>query len=162
MNYRIGQGIDTHQLEEGTPLIIGGVSIPFHKGSKGHSDGDVLFHAIVDALLGSICDGDIGSHFPSNDEKWKDADSETFLIYSNQLVNENGFKIHNLDSTIILQDPHVSSFIPEMRKNISQILNTNIKNISVKATTTDHLGFIGSGEGISATSIIMLKEINEH
>ena len=162
MNYRIGQGIDTHQLKECTPLVIGGVSIPFHKGAKGHSDGDVLFHAIVDALLGSICEGDIGSHFPSNDEKWKDANSKSFLIHANQLVSENGFKINNVDSTIILQEPHVSPFIPEMRHNISQILNTDIKNISVKATTTDHLGFIGSGNGISATSIVMLKKINEH
>ena len=162
MNYRIGQGFDTHQLELGTPLIIGGVSIPFQKGSKGHSDGDVLFHAIVDALLGAISEGDIGSHFPSNDTRWKDAESKTFLSHAHSLVNSYGYEINNIDSTIILQEPPISSYIPEMKINISKILNVELKNISVKATTTDNLGFIGKGEGISASSIVLLKEKNEH
>jgi len=162
LNYRIGQGFDTHQLELDTPLIIGGVSIPFHKGSKGHSDGDVLFHAIVDALLGAISEGDIGTHFPSNDVLWKGAESKTFLSHAFSLVKSYGYEINNIDSTIILQEPHVSSFIPKMKSNISKILNIKLKNISVKATTTDYLGFVGRGEGISASSIILLKEKNEH
>ena len=158
MSYRIGQGSDTHQLVEGTPLIIGGVSIPFHKGSKGHSDGDVLFHAIVDALLGSIGAGDIGSHFPSSDEKWNGADSSIFLKHAFELVKKKEYQIQNIDSTITLQEPHISKLIPEMKNNLKLILETDISNISIKATTTDHLGFIGRGEGLSANSIVLIKE----
>lgn len=162
MDYRIGQGADTHQLIEATPLIIGGVSIPFHKGSKGHSDGDVLLHAIVDALLGAISQGDIGSHFPSSDEKWKGANSLIFLKHAFSLVQEKGYKIQNIDGTIILQEPHVSKFIPKMIDNIATILEADKSQISVKATTTDHLGFIGNGSGISANSIVLIRKINEH
>ncbi len=161
MNYRIGQGTDTHQLETGTPLILGGVSVPFHKGSKGHSDGDVLFHALVDALLGTLGLGDIGAHFPSSEEKWKGADSSVFLKHAYSLIKEKGYEIENVDSTILLQEPHISKFIPEMKKNISKILDTDTSNISVKATTTDHLGFIGDGTGISANAIVLVKEIDE-
>ena len=161
MDYRIGQGLDTHQLVEGTPLIIGGVSIPFYKGSKGHSDGDVLLHAIVDALLGAISQGDIGSHFPSNDEKWNGANSSIFLKHAFSLVKEKGYEIQNIDGTIILQEPFVSEFIPKMVENIATILESNKSQISVKATTTDHLGFIGNGSGISANSIVLIRKINE-
>ena len=160
MDYRIGQGTDTHQLVEGTPLIIGGVSIPFHKGSKGHSDGDVLLHAIVDALLGAISQGDIGSHFPSNDERWKGANSMIFLKHAYNLMKEMGYKIQNIDGTIILQEPHVSQFIPKMIENIATILESDKSQISVKATTTDHLGFIGNGSGISANSIVLIRKLN--
>ena len=160
MDYRIGQGTDTHQLVEGTPLIIGGVSIPFHKGSKGHSDGDVLLHAIVDALLGAISQGDIGSHFPSNDERWKGANSMIFLKQAYNLMKEMGYEIQNIDGTIILQEPHVSQFIPKMIENIATILESDKSQISVKATTTDHLGFIGNGSGISANSIVLIRKLN--
>tara|TARA_B110001454_G_scaffold151291_1_gene140615 strand:- start:490 stop:978 length:489 start_codon:yes stop_codon:yes gene_type:complete len=159
MSFRIGQGIDTHQLVDGYALVIGGVSIPFEKGSKGHSDGDVLLHAIVDALLGSISLGDIGQHFPSSDDRWKDANSSVFLSHTYSLLNEARYKIQNIDATIILQEPHISEYIPKMRTNIATILQMDKGTVSVKATTSDHLGYCGRGEGISATAIaLVLKE----
>jgi len=159
MSFRIGQGIDTHQLVDGYALVIGGVSIPFEKGSKGHSDGDVLLHAIVDALLGSISLGDIGQHFPSSDDRWKDANSSVFLSHTYSLLNEARYKIQNIDATVMLQEPHISEYIPKMRTNIATILQMDKGSISVKATTSDHLGYCGRGEGISATAIaLVLKE----
>ena len=159
MSFRIGQGIDTHQLVDGYAFVIGGVSIPFEKGSKGHSDGDVLLHAIVDALLGSISLGDIGQHFPSSDDRWKDANSSVFLSHTYSLLNEARYKIQNIDATIILQEPHISEYIPNMRTNIATILQMDKDSVSVKATTSDHLGYCGRGEGISATAIaLVLKE----
>ena len=159
MSFRIGQGVDTHQLVDGYALVIGGVSIPFEKGSKGHSDGDVLLHAIVDALLGSISLGDIGQHFPSSDDRWKDANSSVFLSHTYSLLNEARYKIQNIDATIILQEPHISEYIPKMRTNIATILQMDKGTVSVKATTSDHLGYCGRGEGISATAIaLVLKE----
>ena len=159
MSFRIGQGVDTHQLVDGYALVIGGVSIPFEKGSKGHSDGDVLLHAIVDALLGSISLGDIGQHFPSSDDRWKDANSSVFLSHTYSLLNEARYKIQNIDATVMLQEPHISEYIPKMRTNIATILQMDKGSISVKATTSDHLGYCGRGEGISATAIaLVLKE----
>ncbi len=159
MSFRIGHGVDTHQLVDGSALVIGGVSIPFEKGSKGHSDGDVLLHAIVDALLGSISLGDIGQHFPSSDDRWKDANSSVFLSHTYSLLSEAGYKIQNIDATITLQEPHLSEYIPKMRTNISTILQMDKDSVSVKATTSDHLGYCGRGEGISATAIaLVLKE----
>jgi 2-C-methyl-D-erythritol 2,4-cyclodiphosphate synthase len=159
MSFRIGQGIDTHQLVDGYALVIGGVSIPFEKGSKGYSDGDVLLHAIVDALLGSISLGDIGQHFPSSDDRWKDANSSVFLSHTYSLLNEARYKIQNIDATVMLQEPHISEYIPKMRTNIATILQMDKGSISVKATTSDHLGYCGRGEGISATAIaLVLKE----
>ena len=160
MPTRIGNGIDVHQLEAGTPLIIGGVSIPFHKGSKGHSDGDVLFHALVDALLGSLALGDIGMHFPSSDNRWKDANSRKFLDHAFKLVKEKGFIIENVDSIIILQKPALTPHILQMRKNIAQILSMDLNQISVKATTTDKLGYIGKGKGISASAVVLVSNGN--
>ena len=159
MSFRIGQGVDTHQLVDGYALVIGGVSIPFEKGSKGHSDGDVLLHAIVDALLGSISLGDIGQHFPSSDDRWKDANSSVFLSHTYSLLNEARYKIQNIDATVTLQEPHISEYIPKMRTNIATILQMDKGSVSVKATTSDHLGYCGRGEGISATAIaLVLKE----
>tara|TARA_B110000438_G_C15448909_1_gene493744 strand:- start:81 stop:569 length:489 start_codon:yes stop_codon:yes gene_type:complete len=159
MSFRIGQGIDTHQLVDGYALIIGGVSIPFEKGSKGHSDGDVLLHAIVDALLGSISLGDIGQHFPSSDDRWKDANSSIFLSHTYSLLSNARYKIQNIDATITLQVPHISEYIPKMITNIATILQMDKGSVSVKATTSDHLGYCGRGEGISATAIaLVLKE----
>tara|TARA_B100000315_G_scaffold18260_1_gene16323 strand:+ start:233 stop:709 length:477 start_codon:yes stop_codon:yes gene_type:complete len=158
MQYRIGNGIDIHQLEEGIPLIIGGISIPFKNGSKGHSDGDVLFHAIVDAILGSLSLGDIGKYFPSDNSNWKNADSRIFLEHAFKLINEQGYSVENIDATIILQEPIINSHILYIRENIASILSADLDQISVKATTTDKLGFIGKGEGIAATASVLIKK----
>ena len=159
MPFRIGQGVDTHQLIDGYALIIGGVSIPFNKGSKGHSDGDVLIHAIVDALLGSISLGDIGQHFPSSDNQWKDANSIDFLSHTYSMLNEAKYKIQNIDATVILQEPLISNYISKMQTNIATILHMEKNLVSVKATTSDYLGYCGRGEGISATAIaLVLKD----
>ena len=159
MSFRIGQGVDTHQLVDGYALNIGGVTVPFEKGSKGHSDGDVLFHAIVDALLGAISMGDIGQHFPSSDDRWKDANSSVFLTHAHSLLSDSGYKIQNIDATITLQKPHISEYIPQMKTNIATILHVDEDSVSVKATTSDHLGYCGREEGISATAIaLVLKE----
>ena len=160
MQHRIGYGIDAHQLKTGIPLIIGGVSIPFSKGSKGHSDGDVLFHAIVDAILGSLALGDIGQHFPSDDARWRGADSRKFLDHAFILMTEKRFSIENIDATIILQDPKLTPHILQMRQNISGILSVGLDQISVKATTTDKMGFIGKGEGLAATAVVLISDNN--
>ena len=160
MKNRIGYGIDVHQLEAGAPLVIGGVSIPFSKRSKGHSDGDVLFHSIVDAILGSLALGDIGQHFPSNEARWKDANSKKFLDHVFRLLTEKKFSIENVDATIILQYPRLTSHILQMRKNIADILSVDLDQISVKATTTDKMGFIGKGEGIAATAVVLISNNN--
>ena len=160
MKNRIGQGFDVHKLKAGVPLIIGGVSIPHSKGSKGHSDGDVLFHAIVDALLGSLALGDIGKHFPSSDIAWKDGNSEIFLDYTFNLINERGYSIHNIDSVIILQEPVLAPYITQMRQNLSKVLSLKMDQISIKATTTDMLGFIGAGDGLAATATVLINNGN--
>ena len=157
---RIGQGVDAHQLVAGTPLIIGGVSIPFSNGSKGHSDGDVLYHAIVDAILGALALGDIGQHFQSDDERWRDAPSRKFLEHAKHLMQEKGYTAVNIDATVILHTPELRSYISEMRENIARFLSISIDAVSVKATTTDHLGFTGSGRGIAATAMALLAENN--
>ena len=158
MKNRIGQGVDVHQLVAGAPLIIGGVSIPYSRGSKGHSDGDVLYHAIVDAMLGALALGDIGQHFPSDDVRWKDAESKIFLEHASTLMKEKGFGIENIDATIILQNPKLTTHILQIRKNIAEILSVNIDKISVKATSMDKLGFTGEGKGIAATAVILISD----
>ena len=158
MQFRIGNGIDFHGLKEGIPLIIGGVIIPFSKGSKGHSDGDVLYHSIVDAIFGALALGDLGKYFSSNDMKWKDAPSKSFMEFAYNLLKEKGFLVENLDTTVILQDPVLKPYIINMRKNISSLLFTDIDRISVKATTTDSLGFIGQGKGVASNASIILKK----
>ena len=136
---RIGLGYDVHKLVEGRPLIIGGVSVPHEKGLLGHSDADVLIHAIMDGMLGALALGDIGKHFPDTDEKYKGADSIKLLKCVNNLINEKGYEINNIDSIIIAQSPKMAPYIEEMRINIAQILNTDVGNISVKATTEEGL-----------------------
>ena len=158
MKNRIGQGIDVHQLVVGTPLIIGGVSIPYSKGSKGHSDGDVLYHVIVDAILGALAMGDIGQHFPSDDERWRNAASRKFLEHAKHLMQEKGYTAVNIDATVILQTPEIRSYISEMMENIDRILSISIDAVSVKATTTDFLGFTGTGVGIASTAVALLTE----
>tara|TARA_Y100001970_G_C14215355_1_gene849320 strand:- start:1122 stop:1598 length:477 start_codon:yes stop_codon:yes gene_type:complete len=156
MKIRIGNGIDVHKLEKNIPLIIGGISIPFYKGSKGHSDGDVLFHSIVDAILGALSLGDIGTHFPSSDTKWKNAKSQLFLEFAYKMIIDKQYTIENIDSTIILQEPIINPYIESMKNNIQSLLLLNTEQISIKATTTDTLGFLGKGDGIAALTSIIL------
>lgn len=155
---RIGLGYDVHKLVEGRSLIMGGVNIPYEKGLLGHSDADVLIHAIMDAMLGALALGDIGKHFPDTDEKYKGSDSMKLLQCVNDLINEKGYEISNIDSIIIAQSPKMAPHIENMRQNIANVLNTDIENISVKATTEEGLGFTGAKEGISAQSICLLKK----
>ena len=160
MTIRVGNGFDAHKLNEGTPLFLGGILIPSNKGSLGHSDGDVLIHSIVDAIFGALALGDIGSHFSSNDNKWKDAKSQIILEYAFKKMNDKGFLVQNIDSTIILQEPIISPYILPMRKKVGEILSMKMDDVSIKATTTDRLGYIGRGEGIAAQSVVLLSNGN--
>jgi 2-C-methyl-D-erythritol 2,4-cyclodiphosphate synthase len=159
MAYRIGSGIDFHQLAEGRDLWIGGVKIPFEKGSLGHSDADVLLHAICDALLGALSLGDIGTHFPNNDPAYKDIDSKILLAKSYTLVREKGYMLVNLDSTVCLENPKIKKYSTEMREVIASILDTETDNVSIKATTTEEMGFAGRGEGLVAYATVLLQKI---
>lgn len=158
---RIGSGYDVHRLTEGRDLIIGGVKIPYEKGLLGHSDADVLLHAIMDALLGAAALGDIGKHFPDSDEKYKGISSIKLLEKVGELLNDNLFFIENIDSTIIAQQPKMRPYIDEMRENIARALLLDVSQVSVKATTEEGLGFTGSGEGIAATAITLLTSPRE-
>ncbi|MDP4119612.1 MAG: 2-C-methyl-D-erythritol 2,4-cyclodiphosphate synthase [Bacillota bacterium] len=155
---RMGHGYDVHRLVEGRKLILGGVCIPFEKGLLGHSDADVLLHAIMDALLGSCALGDIGKHFPDTKEKYKNADSIELLKNVVALINDNGYQIQNIDSTVIAQAPKLKPFIDEMRENIAKACNIKLDQINVKATTEEHLGFTGSGEGIAAHAVCLVTK----
>ena len=150
---KTGIGYDVHQLKEGEPLIIGGVMIESSMGSVGHSDGDGLIHAICDSLLGASGLGDIGVFFPSDNKKWENAQSHLFLTEVNKMLLEAGYCISNIDCTIVLQKPKLSSYIADIKKNIANILNLSQNDISIKATTTDHLGYIGKSKGWSAIAI---------
>lgn len=156
---RIGIGYDVHKLTENRKLIIGGVEIPFEKGLLGHSDADVLLHAIADALFGAAALGDIGSHFPDTDEKYKGADSLKLLSETVKILKENGYKIGNIDSIIVAQAPKMRPHIDKMRENIATACGVDLSKISVKATTEEWLGFTGSGEGISAKAVALIEEI---
>ena len=151
LNYRVGNGIDVHPLKKGRKLILGGIHIHHDYGCDGHSDGDVVVHSIIDSILGALNAGDIGSHFPSNNQKYKDINSCELL---KTVFDKYNFTIINIDSTIILQEPMIQPYIVKIKKKISDILKT--KNISIKATTTDHLGFIGSKQGVAALTTCML------
>ena len=150
---RFGMGYDVHQLVEGRRLIMGGVEIPFEKGLLGHSDADVLLHAISDALLGAAALGDIGKHFPDTDERYKGADSLKLLEEVGRLLAEKGYAVGNVDATIVAQRPKMAPHIPVMRENIARVLHVDVDRINVKATTEEHLGFTGSGQGISAYAV---------
>ena len=158
---RVGLGYDVHKLVEGRKLIIGGVDIPHEKGLLGHSDADVLIHAVMDSILGALALGDIGKHFPDTDEKYKGADSMKLLEFVYNLINEKGYNIGNIDCTIIAQSPKMAPHIKNMRENIAKTLNTSIENINVKATTEEGLGFTGAKEGISAQSICLLVKVDK-
>ncbi|MBE6761687.1 MAG: 2-C-methyl-D-erythritol 2,4-cyclodiphosphate synthase [Ruminococcaceae bacterium] len=156
---RIGHGYDVHRLVEGRKCIIGGVEIPSDVGLLGHSDADVLLHAISDALLGAAALGDIGKHFPPTDNVFKDADSRVLLRQVVNLLNENGFKVGNVDSTIIAQKPKMSPYIQQMRQNIAEDLGVDISSVSVKATTEEGLGFTGESKGIAAHAVCIIENI---
>jgi len=157
MNLRTGQGIDFHRLEKGLNLWLGGIPIPSEKGCLAYSDGDVLLHAICDAMLGAAGFGDIGHHFPDTNPEFKGIDSKKLLKKTYELIREKGFSVVNIDSTVCLEKPKIADFIPEMRSVISGILETTHENISIKATTTEKLGFIGREEGIVAMAVVLLK-----
>lgn len=158
MQHRIGIGYDVHRLQEGIPLALGGIIIPHSKGPLGHSDGDVLIHAICDALLGAAALGDIGRHFPDNQEEFRDIDSKVLLERTARLIGQKGYTIGNIDSTICLQEPRISQHIPSMLKTLSSVLKIDEGQISIKATTTEGLGFIGEGLGISAYAVALLEK----
>ena len=158
MNIRIGQGIDFHRLENGLNLWLGGIRIPSEKGCVAHSDGDVLLHAICDALLGAAGLRDIGYYFPDTDAEYKNIDSKILLKKTFYLVQERGFSVVNIDSTVCLEKPKVASFIPEMRTIISSVIKTETDNVTIKATTTEKLGFTGREEGIIAIAVVLLSK----
>jgi 2-C-methyl-D-erythritol 2,4-cyclodiphosphate synthase len=153
---RIGHGYDVHRLVAGRKLIMGGVDIPWDKGLLGHSDADVLLHAIADAILGAIGEGDIGRHFPDTDAAYKGADSLKLLAHVMALADGRGFRLGNLDATIIAQQPKMAPHIPAMRENIAKVLNAASEQVNVKATTEEGLGFSGRGEGISAHAVVLM------
>lgn len=155
---RIGIGYDVHRLVEGRKLIIGGVEIPYEKGLLGHSDADVLVHAIIDSILGALTLGDIGKHFPDTDEKYKDINSMNLLTKTYDLMIKSGYKIGNIDCVVAAQRPKLAPYIDIMRERIAKVLNTSIDNISIKATTTEKLGFEGREEGISSQVVCLLVE----
>ena len=158
---RIGNGYDVHQLTEGRDLIIGGVKIPYEKGLLGHSDADVLLHAVMDALLGAAGLGDIGLHFPDNDDKYKGADSRELLKEVRQKLLDEGYVVGNIDATIIAQAPKMRPYIDQMKKNIAEDLQIAENMVNVKATTEEHLGFTGRGEGISASAVCIIESLYE-
>lgn len=156
MSYRIGSGVDFHQLVTGRDLWIGGVKIPHTKGSLGHSDADVLLHAVCDAILGALALGDIGFHFPDTDNTYKDIDSKILLRKCIELIDAKGYKVINIDSTLCLQSPKIKPFILQMQQAIASITGITVDDVSVKATTTEHLGFVGREEGVQAFATVLL------
>lgn len=159
--FRTGFGYDVHKLVEGRKMIIGGIEIPFEKGPLAHSDGDVLLHAICDALLGAAALGDIGTHFPDTDPKYKDMDSKNFLSEISKMISSGNYKIANIDSTVVLEKPKLKPFISEIKEMIAELLNIDKDSISIKATTSEGMGFVGTGEGIKAYASVLIydKEI---
>ena len=158
MSYRIGSGVDFHQLAEGRELWIGGVRIEHHKGAVGHSDADVLLHAICDALLGALCLGDIGVHFPDTDNTYKNIDSKILLQRTMQLIRQEGYQVVNIDSTLCLQAPKIKPYVAAMQEAIAGIAGITIKDVSIKATTTEKMGFVGREEGLMAYATVLLKK----
>lgn len=155
---RIGNGYDVHRLTEGRALVLGGETIPHTKGLLGHSDADVLVHAIMDALLGAAALGDIGKHFPDSDNKYKDISSLKLLAHVGNLLSEHGFEIVNIDSIIVAQSPRLAAYIPQMKQNIAQVLGMDEGDVNVKATTTEKLGFTGREEGISSYAVCIINK----
>ena len=154
---RIGHGYDVHRLTEGRPLILGGIHIPYERGLLGHSDADVLAHAVMDALLGAAALGDIGGLFPDSDERWRGADSLRLLEQVTALLAENGLEIGNVDATVLAQAPRLAPHIPEMRQKLAAAMGVDASQVSVKATTEEHLGFTGAGEGMACHAVALLS-----
>jgi 2-C-methyl-D-erythritol 2,4-cyclodiphosphate synthase len=158
MSFRIGQGIDFHQLVEGRDLWLGGVKIPHHKGCLGHSDADVLLHAICDALLGSLGLGDIGEHFPDTEAAYKDIDSKVLLKRCYNMIREKGYWLVNIDSTLLLQAPRIRPYVAQMQSTIARIVHLSLEDISIKATTTEQMSFVGREEGVVAMANVLLQK----
>lgn len=158
MSYRIGSGVDFHQMQEGRDLWIGGVKIPFRKGAVGHSDADVLLHAICDAMLGALCLGDIGKHFPNTDPAYKNIDSKLLLQHTYDLIKTKGYHIVNVDTTVCLEEPKIIKYAADMQAAIAGILQVTVSDISIKATTTETMGFAGRGEGLFAYASVLLQK----
>lgn len=158
MKIRIGYGIDYHQLQEGLPFWIGGIEVPHTKGALGHSDADVLLHAICDALLGALALGDIGKHFPDTDMQYKGIDSKILLQRTYDLIREKGYSIVNIDSSLCLEKPKIKPHIPAMQETIARILNIDMDDVSIKATTTEKMGFVGREEGVTAHAVVLLQK----
>lgn len=156
---RIGQSIDIHQLVEGRKLILGGVEIPYEKGLKGHSDADVLLHAIIESIIGALGEGDIGKHFPDTDDRYKGISSMILLEETYKLMNEKGYKIGNVDAIIMTEQPKMAPHIPTMRRNIAEALHCDVTQINVKATRGEKLGFVGRGEGIVSQAVCLLENV---
>jgi 2-C-methyl-D-erythritol 2,4-cyclodiphosphate synthase len=156
MQFRTGFGYDVHPLSEGYDLWLGGVKIPSDKGAVGHSDADVLLHAICDAMLGALALGDIGHHFPDTDQKYKGIDSKILLRHVNELILSKGYRLNNLDASLALESPKIKPFIPEMQKAIAEILRVETDAVSIKATTNEKLGYVGRKEGVNAFAVVML------
>lgn len=159
MSFRIGSGVDFHQLAEGRALWIGGVHIPHHKGALGHSDADVLLHAICDALLGALALGDIGIHFPNTDSAYKDIDSKVLLGKCHSLISQKGYNVVNVDATLCLEAPKIKPYVAAMQEVIAGILSVSVEDVSVKATTTEKMGFAGREEGLMAYATVLLQKI---
>ncbi len=158
---RTGIGVDVHGFAAGSGLTLGGVTVPYDKGIGGHSDGDVVIHAIVDALLGAVALGDIGTHFPSSDDQWRGASSRVFLERGRELLADAGAQINHVDCTVLLQEPPIAEHIPEMRRRVADGLAIDPTQVSIKATTTDHLGLIGRGEGVAALAVATVTAEND-
>ncbi len=158
MNIRVGFGFDVHRLVEGESLVLGGVNIPYEKGTLAHSDGDVLIHAICDALLGTVSAGDIGVHFPDTDPTYKNIDSRNLLEKSYAVVKKKGYEIANIDTTICMEKPKLKPYIESMRKTLASLLKLDVSQVSVKATTTEKLGYVGREEGVSAYAIVLISK----
>ena len=158
--FRTGIGFDAHALSKGRPLVIGGVRIPHSKGLQGHSDADVLVHAVMDAILGALALGDIGEHFPNTEDEFEGVDSMVLLRIVQKMIEDKRYCCENLDSIIIAEKPKLKSYIGEMRENLASVLKINVDQLSIKATTTEHMGFTGREEGIAAQAIVLLKSNN--
>lgn len=158
MSYRVGSGVDFHKLTEGRDLWIGGVKVPHHKGALGHSDADVLLHAICDALLGALSLGDIGVHFPDTDSAYKNIDSKILLQRTISMISKEGYSVVNIDTTLCLQAPRIKEYVPQMQKAIAHIAGITEKDVSIKATTTERMGFVGREEGLIAYATVLVKK----
>lgn len=157
--YRIGIGHDTHRLAQGRPLVLGGVRVESRYGAEGHSDADALAHAVADAVLGALCEGDLGVHFPDRDPKWKDADSLDLLARVVWLAGERGWRVVNMDATVMLESPRLRPYVPEMRERLAQTLNVETARVSVKAKTGEGLDAVGRGEAVTAQAVILLESV---